>query len=107
MPNSLHNSTIVSPASRRATNCNLSSVTEHSFQGIVSSPYGEEVLPMCSVRCVTYVSGRSQGPALFFKRLHYRSDPVANCGKAKFVFLHCLGDELVCFKRLYIQEIAV
>jgi hypothetical protein len=25
-------------ASRRATNCNLSSMTEHSFQGIASSP---------------------------------------------------------------------
>ena len=37
MPNSLQNSAIGSPASRRATNCSLSSITEHSFQGITSS----------------------------------------------------------------------
>src|SRR6266850_8181074 len=34
MPNSLQRSAIGSPASRRATNCSLSSMTEHSFQGI-------------------------------------------------------------------------
>src|SRR5215469_10685817 len=34
MPNSLQRSAIGSPASRRATNCNLSSMAEHSFQGI-------------------------------------------------------------------------
>src|SRR5262245_33560433 len=38
MPNSLHSSAIGSPASRRATNCSLSSITEHSFQGIHSPP---------------------------------------------------------------------
>src|SRR5262249_19546387 len=49
MPNSLQSSAIASPASRRATNCILSSVTEHSFQGISPSlkPGGS----------VTYVSG--------------------------------------------------
>src|SRR5271165_926871 len=41
MPNSLQSSAIVSPASRRATNCSLSSITEHSFQGIFSSPTQE------------------------------------------------------------------
>src|SRR5579872_6263672 len=59
MPNSLQSSDIGSPASLRATNCILSSMTEHSFQGISPSLLQEEVLPMCSVQCVTYVSGRS------------------------------------------------
>jgi hypothetical protein len=35
-------SVIASPASRRATNCNLSSMTEHSFQGITPSSLEEE-----------------------------------------------------------------
>src|SRR6516162_8895945 len=49
MPNSLQSSDIASPASRRATNCSLSSITKHSFQGIITpSPEGESV---------TYVSG--------------------------------------------------
>src|SRR5580698_10573461 len=49
MPNSLQSSAIGSPASRRATNCIRSSVTEHSFQGIFPSlkPGGS----------VTHVSG--------------------------------------------------
>src|SRR5215469_9305774 len=49
MPTSLQSSAIGSPASRRATNCSLSSVTEHSFQGISPSlkPGGS----------VTHVSG--------------------------------------------------
>src|ERR1700731_5490641 len=59
MPNSLQSSAIPSPAAGGATNCSLSSITEHSFQGIAPSPYGEKVLPMCPVQCVTYVSGRS------------------------------------------------
>src|SRR5580693_806844 len=45
----LHSSAIGSPASRRATNCNLSSITEHSFQGITPSSLEEE--------SVTHVSG--------------------------------------------------
>src|ERR1700676_5525158 len=49
MPNSLQSSAIASPASRRATNCSLSSITEHSFQGIIPSPLRGE--------SVTYVSG--------------------------------------------------
>src|ERR1700730_1451783 len=49
MPNSLQSSAIASPASRRATNCSLSSITEHSFQGITPSPLRGE--------SVTYVSG--------------------------------------------------
>src|SRR5580658_6153678 len=49
MPNSLQSSAIASPASRRATNCSLSSITEHSFQGITTSPLRGE--------SVTYVSG--------------------------------------------------
>src|ERR1700722_17188994 len=49
MPNSLQSSAIASPASRGATNCSLSSITEHSFQGITPSPLRGE--------SVTYVSG--------------------------------------------------
>jgi len=49
MPNSLQSSAIASPASRRATNCTLSSVTEHSFQGITPS--------LKRGGSVTYVSG--------------------------------------------------
>ena len=40
---------IASPASRRATNCILSSIAEHSFQGITPSSLEEE--------SVTHVSG--------------------------------------------------
>src|SRR5260370_32553800 len=63
MPNSLQSSAIASPASRRATNCTLSSITEHSFQGITPSPLRGKVSPMCPVQCVTYVSGRSYFPS--------------------------------------------
>src|ERR1700676_4571038 len=59
MPNSLQSSAIASPASRRATNCSLSSITEHSFQGITPSPLQGKVSPMCPVQCVTYFSRRS------------------------------------------------
>jgi len=48
-PNSLQSSAIASPASRRATNCNLSSITEHSFHGIHFLPKKGE--------SITYVSG--------------------------------------------------
>src|SRR5208283_785104 len=51
------------PSARQlATNCSLSSITEHCFQGIPSSPYRRKVLPMCPVQCVTYVSGCSSEP---------------------------------------------
>src|SRR5580704_15003131 len=50
MPNSWQSSDIDSPASRRATNCNRSSMTEHSFQGISpSSKKAKECNP-----CVRY-----------------------------------------------------
>src|SRR6202158_3839103 len=49
MPNSLKSPATPSPASRRATNCSLSSITEHSFQGITPSPKGKECHP-----CVRY-----------------------------------------------------
>src|ERR1700693_1871814 len=48
MPNSLQSSAIASPASRRATNCSLSSITEHSFQGITPSPLRGESVPYVS-----------------------------------------------------------
>ena len=49
MPNSLQSSVIGSPASRRATNCRRSSITEHSFHGITSS--------LKKGKSVAYVSG--------------------------------------------------
>src|ERR1700719_468661 len=49
MPNSLQSSAAARPPSGRATNCSLSSITEHSFQGIIPSPLRGE--------SVTYVSG--------------------------------------------------
>src|ERR1700683_1870283 len=52
MPNSLQSSTIASPASRRAPNCSLSSITEHSFQGITPSPLrGESVTHVSATMC--------------------------------------------------------
>jgi len=70
----------------RATNCSLSSITEHSFQGIAYLPLsGEEVLPMCPVQPVTYVSGRSfprgappnAGSSSCFNR---QNRPASSCG---------------------------
>ena len=46
--NSRHSAAIFSPSNKRATNRTLSSITEHSFQGIASAP---------RAGTVTYVSG--------------------------------------------------
>src|SRR5882724_8538657 len=52
MPNSLQSSVIASPASRRATNCSLSSITEHSVQAITSSlPEGGSVTHVFGTKC--------------------------------------------------------
>src|SRR5262249_44616204 len=52
MPNSLQSSAIASPASRRATNCILSSIAEHSFQGITPSlPEGGSVTHVSGTMC--------------------------------------------------------
>src|SRR5713101_3874832 len=59
MPNARQTSLIASPSSSQATNRRRSSITEHSFHGIHASPGKGKVLPMCPVRSVTYVSGRS------------------------------------------------
>src|SRR6266436_5711182 len=76
MPNSLQSSAMVSPASRRATNCSLSSITEHSFQGITPSLYGRKchlcvrynVLPMSQVAhlrtTLHAIKGRCSAPLL-------------------------------------------
>src|SRR5450755_4031436 len=74
MPNSLQSSAIASPASRRATNCSLSSIAEHSFQGITPSPLRGE--------SVTYVSGTMCYPCL-------RSVTQCLCGHSRF----CLSPE--------------
>jgi hypothetical protein len=67
IPNSLHRSAMRSPVSRRATNCSLSSMTEHSFHGIhfllkesrkcnICVRY--VLLPMCRVAQTPYVEVR-------------------------------------------------
>src|SRR3979411_1754536 len=51
---------MASPSNRRATKRRRSSITELAFHGIhTSRPQRRKVLPMCPVRNVTYVSGRS------------------------------------------------
>jgi hypothetical protein len=50
---------VPSPSKRRATKRRRSSITELSFHGINTSNQKPKVLPMCPVRNVTYVSGRS------------------------------------------------
>src|SRR6185503_335058 len=61
MPNSRQASVIVSPSSSLATNRRRSSITEHSFHGIDTSPgLAGKVLPMCPVRSGYYVSVRSR-----------------------------------------------
>jgi hypothetical protein len=41
-----------------------SSITEHSLHGINTSRQSGEVLPMCPVQTVTYVSGRATNSEL-------------------------------------------
>src|SRR3546814_2627750 len=52
---------MLSPSRRRATKRRRSSITELSFHGINTSglQLQAEVLPMCPVQNVTYLSGRS------------------------------------------------
>jgi hypothetical protein len=50
---------VIREAHNKGVNCSLSSIAEHSFQGITPSPLRGKVSPMCPVQCVTYVSGRS------------------------------------------------
>src|SRR6266404_3314366 len=100
MPNSLHSSAIGSPASRRATNCSLSSMTEHSFQGITPSSLEEESVthvsgtkchlclrpltgsPMCQAAQVFPISGYENSPKLYprFRQSLFAS--LANCFRA-------------------------
>src|ERR1700688_5024268 len=85
MPNSLQSSAIASPASRRATNCSLSSITEHSFQGITPSPLKGE--------SVTYVSGTMC--YLCLRPLKLVRDGLEDAPSKPFRFLRqidCLSD---------------
>src|SRR5882724_7528464 len=79
MPNSLQSSVIASPASRRATNCNLSSMTEHSFQGITPSSLEEE--------SVTHVFGTIYYLCLRPLSCTVRRDPLQNVPKTCFTLL--------------------
>jgi hypothetical protein len=57
------------PASRRATNCSLSSITEHSFQGITTSPSTGRKCHLCvRYNVLPNVSGRSKS--------HQRATPL-------------------------------
>ena len=86
MPNSLHSSAIDSPARRRPTNWSLSSMTEHSFQGIAPSPKGRKVSPMCPVQCVTYVVGPLTKDLAHFFVFAVFSNVVENVGTQIHVF---------------------
>src|ERR1700730_12632882 len=64
LPTSLQSADICSPASRRATNCSLSSITEHSFQGMSPPPQKGrkcnpcvryDLLPMSQAAQRTYI----------------------------------------------------
>jgi hypothetical protein len=59
IPNSLQSSAIGSPASRRATNFSLSSITEHSFQRHSTLPQKAQSVTHVSGTNCYYVSGRS------------------------------------------------
>src|ERR1700722_3829706 len=95
MPNSLQSSAIASPASRRATNCRLSSIAEHSFQGIAPSLYGRK-----SHLCVRYnvlpMSQAAHGQFIFNDFLRYAlvrfklRNPAAGYGQNQQGLLDCI-----------------
>src|SRR5260370_36538396 len=66
MANSRQSATIFSPSSKRPTKRTRSSITEHSFQGIASSPRGGSV---------TYVSGTNCHPCAGSLRIFGAHDP--------------------------------
>src|SRR5229473_2078381 len=51
MANSRQSATIFSPSSKRPTKRTRSSITEHSFQGITSSPRGGSVTHVSGTKC--------------------------------------------------------
>src|SRR6266436_3242480 len=84
MPNSLQSSAIGSPASRRATNCSLSSITEHSFQGITPSSLEEEsVTDVSGTKCypvtntLREIVGRSPHSRQLSRESHGQSKPFS------------------------------
>src|SRR3982074_1720797 len=85
---------MASPSNRRATKRRRSSITELAFHGIhTSRPQRRKVLPMCPVRNVTYVSGRSQSQWLCpsDKNARDRSLPNLRAGLCSpiFKYLRC------------------
>src|SRR4051812_44909851 len=56
---------ICSPSSRRATKRQRSSIIELSVHGIATRQSRRKVLPMCPVRSVTYLSGRTHNDLIF------------------------------------------
>src|SRR6266581_7565092 len=70
MANSRQSATIFSPSSKRPTKRTRSSITEHSFQGIASSPRGGSV---------TYVSGTNCHPCVGSLNPRSHIDLLRNC----------------------------
>src|ERR1700688_3944391 len=83
MANSRQSVTIFSPSSKRPTNRTRSSITEHSFQGIVSSPRGGSV---------TYVSGTNCHPCVRPHKCTVLRDPLQNVPPTPLGQKGCLGD---------------
>src|ERR1700676_4077891 len=77
MANSRQSATIFSPSSKRPTKRTRSSITEHSFQGITSSPKGKKCHP-----CV-----------------RYKLSPM--CQAAQLRQFNNLQHFLHCFRKLY------
>jgi hypothetical protein len=70
-------SAIGSPASRRATNCSLSSITEHSFQGIHSLPKrGKSVTHVSGTICYRCVGSFIWSSPIGSISLHFAAKPL-------------------------------
>src|SRR3546814_13593856 len=84
--NARHTSLMLSPSRRRATKRRRSSITELSFHGINTSglQLQAEVLPMCPVQNVTYLSGRSLYPRLRSPRPEERRVGKASVSSCRY-----------------------
>src|SRR6266478_3296389 len=82
MANSRQSATIFSPSSKRPTKRTRSSITEHSFQGIASSPRGGSV---------TYVSGTNCHPCVGSLSVYFHSVNPS----LRQVYLICTDDLLI------------
>src|SRR6202166_1713165 len=96
MPNSLQSSAIASPASRRATNCSLSSITEHSFQGITPSPLrGESVTYVSGTMCYLCLRPLIRSRLHLGSSLHSGSDPSLTAESMFEIFVNNSSEEVL------------